>query len=77
MFSEKVYCLHCETVTLFYGSEDDFMYRFFTCSNCGSGGLDVSPVLEEEGFFKQAYPNLQYEHVKVNTYYPLYPDLEG
>lgn len=67
----KVWCLHCEIVTLFKGKIQNKFPNNYKCSNCGAGCMDVDFV--EYGFFRQAYPNIEYDDIKVNKYYPLYP----
>lgn len=73
-FNHKVYCIHCEMVTMFYGKEYKSFPNNYKCSNCGAGCTDVQSV--REGFFKQAYPNLKYDDIKTDCFYPLYPDFE-
>lgn len=67
----KVWCLHCEMVTEFPGEKQIEFPNTLECSNCGSGGMDVSDCTV--GFFKKAYPDLKYEDIIVNKHYPLYP----
>ena len=61
----KTWCLHCETVV---AAKDDK-----ECLNCGAGAMDVESLKQKQGFFYQAYPEMQYEEIEVGKYYPLYP----
>lgn len=69
----KVWCLHCETVTGFYGENQVGYPQNIKCSNCGAGFLDVEDCTDLEGFFMKAYPDIKYEDIVVGKYYPLYP----
>lgn len=76
-FNHKVYCIHCEMVTMFYGIEHKEIPNNYRCCNCGAGWMDVQSVRTRNGFFKQAYPSLKYDDIKTDYFYPLYPDFRG
>ena len=69
----KMWCLHCEKTFLLAATSPVYFPNNYQCSNCGSGCMDISECVEEDGFFKQAYPNLEYKDIKINKHYPLYP----
>lgn len=69
----KVWCLHCETVTLCPVEKQDTFPNNYFCSNCLATCIDVQYVFKRNGFFKQVYPNIKYEDIEINKVYPLYP----
>lgn len=69
----KVWCLHCEKVTLCPVVIQSTFPNDYFCSNCGANCFDVSYVDTQNGFFRQAYPNLKYEDIEIDKLYPLYP----
>ena len=73
IYMRKVYCLHCQRVTLSSSEKQLFIPNDYICGYCNSNWKDVSDCSLRNGLFKQAYPLLKYKDIVVNKSYPLYP----
>lgn len=69
----KMWCLSCEHTFEIVIDVPLIIPNNYLCLHCNSGWMDIEECLEEGGFFRQAYPNLEYDEIIVNKYYPLYP----
>lgn len=69
---QKLWCLHCETVSEVNVFVPAFKSNSTYCPLCGASPLDVEAI-DCGGFFIQAYPTLKYDDVIVGKRYSLYP----
>ena len=69
---QKLWCLHCETVSEVNEFVPAFLPNSTWCPLCNASPIDVEAI-GDGGFFIQAYPTLEYDDVIVGKLYPLYP----
>ena len=69
---QKLWCLHCETVSEVNEFVPAFLPNSTYCPLCSASPIDVEAI-GDGGFFIQAYPTLEYDDVIIGKLYPLYP----